>query len=143
MALQRLHQTLRHVDGKSQLSLLQGPSEAPLLDFHLGTLLDEQALKYGGRTALVSSAQSIPHNFSSLRERSQHVAKTLLMLGIGHGDMVGIFAGNRAEYAELFFPCGRIGAVLAVFNITYTNEELRRALVHNGKYSLLHFGSLY
>ncbi|KAH0836938.1 hypothetical protein AYO21_01753 [Fonsecaea monophora] len=129
MAIERLHQTLRHLDQKTRLSILHGPKEPELLSLHLGTLLDLQAQKLASKTSLVSRAQNVRHSFLSLRARSQQIARGLLSLGIRHGDCVGIFAGNCAEYVELFFACGRIGAILVVLNVTYTPEELKRAIV--------------
>lgn len=114
------------------LSILEGPTDPPLLNLHLGSLLSQQASLYGSRLALVSSAQGIRHTFASIYDRSLLVARALIALGIGHGDMVGIMTGNCSEYAELFFACGHIGAILAVFNATYTVDELHQALLHSG-----------
>ncbi|KAI1630491.1 hypothetical protein EDD37DRAFT_690991 [Exophiala viscosa] len=129
MALERVQQALRHLRQRNSLSLLHGDTQPALLDSHLGTLLDSQAERLGHKTALVSRAQKLRHTFMSLRKRSQQIARGLLARGIRHGDCVGVFAGNCAEYAELFFACGRIGAILVVLNVTYTPDELRRAII--------------
>ena len=133
MALERLKQTQGHLKQNTSLSILHGTRQPGLLDLHLGTLLDLQAQTYSSKIALVSRAQNIRHSFSSLKARSRQIARGLLALGVSHGDCVGVFAGNCAEYAELFFACGRIGAILVVLNATYTSEELKHATIASGE----------
>ena len=133
MAIHRVRQTLRHLISAPISSFLQGPSEPALLEVHLGGLLDEQCQRFSEKVALVCSSDGDRYTFSELRERSRRVARGLLKLGVRHGDMIGILAGNCAQYVELLFACGRIGAILAVLNTTYTPAELQRALIHSGR----------
>lgn len=136
MALDRLRQTQGHLSQKDCPSILHGAKQPGLLDLHLGSLLDLQAQTYGSKTALVSRAQDLCLSFTSLRARSRQIARGLLAHGVRHGDCIGIFAGNCAEYAELFFACGRIGAILVVLNATYTSEELKRAVIASGEMTM-------
>jgi long-chain acyl-CoA synthetase len=133
MSRQRLQQHLRHVNPESSLSLLHGPTQPALLDLHLGSLLDLQAQRFDSKAALVSRAQRVRHSFVFLRDRSRQIARGLLGLGVRHGDCVGVWAGNCAEYAELLFACGRIGAIMVVLNVTYTSDELQQALLASGE----------
>jgi len=135
MVLQRVLQTLGHLKEPPTFSILNGPTEPALSDVHLGSLLDQQSERHGQKTALVCSSEGIRYTYSALRERSRQVARGLLAAGIARGDVVGIFAGNCAQYVELFFACGRLGAILAVLNTTYTPDELRHALGHSRGFS--------
>jgi mevalonyl-CoA ligase len=120
-----------------ELSTLQGPLEPPLLDIHLGQLLENQAQKFGPKTAIVCSKTNQRLTYDELKQRTEVVSKGLLARGIQRGDVVGILAGNCVEYVELFFAVGRIGAMLALFNNTYTSDELCRALSHTGNIDIL------
>lgn len=132
MARQRLSKVLAHLQGSPSLSFIQGPTEPALREIHLGQLLDQQASKYAAKEAIICSSTQQRLTYNDLSESSRRVAKGLLALGIQHGDVIGIMAGNCVEYVELFFAAGRIGAILAVFNNTYTSNELDHALSHTG-----------
>ena len=45
-------------------------------------------------------------------------------LGIAQGDRVSILAGNSAQYLELLFACGKLGAILVPLNWRLTAREL-------------------
>lgn len=45
-------------------------------------------------------------------------------LGVGRGDRVAILAKNSAAYLELWFACGKIGAILQTLNWRLTSKEL-------------------
>jgi acyl-CoA synthetase (AMP-forming)/AMP-acid ligase II len=49
-------------------------------------------------------------------------------MGLQLGDCVGIMAGNRYEYIEVFLGGGRLGCPVVVLNNTYTPDELIRAV---------------
>ena len=50
--------------------------------------------------------------------------------GVERGDRVAVVAGNRAEVAQLFFACTRIGAALVPLNWRLAPNELRAILAH-------------
>lgn len=52
-----------------------------------------------------------------------HVAG-LTRLGIGYGDRVGLFLGNRPELIELYFACFIIGAVAVPLNDRFQTSEV-------------------
>ncbi len=45
-------------------------------------------------------------------------------LGVARGDRVAILAKNSAAYLELWFACGKIGAILQTLNWRLTSKEL-------------------
>jgi mevalonyl-CoA ligase len=106
-------------DAKS-LSLLHGRTEQPLLSASLGSLLEQQTIKFGTRDAVVSPETGARLTYHDLNERTKLVAKGLVAHGIRAGDHIGIFSGNCERYMELFLAAGRIGAIAVVLNNTYT-----------------------
>jgi acyl-CoA synthetase (AMP-forming)/AMP-acid ligase II len=119
---------------QQQLSLVHGPTNAPLWHKTIGAVLDGQVQKYGDRTAVVVPWQNIRISFRDLQIRSEAVARALLATGVQHGDKVAIMAGNRIEYIEVFLAAARIGCPLVVLNNTYTPSELVTALERTCKF---------
>lgn len=115
-----------------RLSIVQGPISPPLWNRTLGNLVKEQAKRRGQRTALVVPWQDIRLTYEDLEYRSSIAAKALLNAGLSHGDTVGIFAGNRFEYIELFLASARIGCPFVVFNTTNSPHELCSAVARSG-----------
>ncbi|KAG5744901.1 hypothetical protein H9Q70_012395 [Fusarium xylarioides] len=114
-----------------RLSIVQGPTSPPLWNRTLGDLVKEQAKKRGKRTALTVPWQNTRLTYKNLEYRSSIAAKALLNAGLKHGDAVGIFAGNRFEYIELFLASARIGCPFVVFNTTNSPHELCSAVARS------------
>ncbi|KAI5846820.1 long-chain-fatty-acid-CoA ligase [Tricharina praecox] len=134
-ALQRLQQTLahlRHSHELPRLSVLHGPTSTPLLTLTLGSLLRTQATRFAERPAVTVPWTSTAWTYADLDGEADRLARGLLALGVGHGDRIGIMAGNSAEYVAVFFAVARVGAVLVVLNNTYTTTELDFAVAHTG-----------
>lgn len=110
------------------LSLLHGPTHPPLWQKSIGALTDEQAALHGDRPAVIVPWQSVKLSFRQLANRSWVVADALLQFGLRHGECVGIVAGNRFEYLEVFLGASRLGCPVVVLNNTYTPDELQNAL---------------
>lgn len=114
------------------LSLFHGPADPPLATVTLGEFLDLQCTRFGDREALIFPWTGTRWTYDDLKEESSKLARYLLSRGIEPGDRVAILAGNRAEYASVFFACMRVGAVLAILNNTYTILEAEYALQYTG-----------
>jgi len=114
-------------------SLVFGPTTEPLWNITLGALIEKQAAIYGERTAVVFPQQNIRRTYRDLLTRSRLVSKALIEQGLKPGDCVGIFAGNRCEYVEVFLGAGAIGCPVVVLNAGYTPIELRDAIAYSGK----------
>lgn len=121
-------------DQDGQASLIYGPSTPPLWRKTLAELVKEQAAKYGNREAVLVPWQSAALSYAKLTERSALVSKALLDSGIRHGECVGIMAGNCYEYIEIFLGAGRIGSPAAVFNNTFSPQELDKMVSHTGQF---------
>jgi acyl-CoA synthetase (AMP-forming)/AMP-acid ligase II len=122
---------------KQKLSLVHGPTDPPLVDLHLGELLNLQCLHYGTRECLVIPWTGARWTYNELNQQSCLLARALLDMGIGVGDRVGIMAGNCEQYAAVFFAATRIGAILVILNNTYTPTEAQYALKFSGMSSSL------
>lgn len=116
----------------TQLSLVRGADHLPLVELTLGQLCDEQADKFGNRDAVAVAWSNARLTFADVCRRSKELAKGLLKLGVRRGDGVAVFSGDDERYIELFFAVARIGAILVIFNKTYTIEECARAIKHAG-----------
>jgi len=99
-------------------------------------LLERQAGQAGDRVGLVFGER--PFSFADLDRRSTRAAHVLRALGVGKGDRVALFAGNRSEWVDVFFAASKIGAVLVPISARLRSEELAWILGHS-KPSLLIF----
>ncbi|KAI8961009.1 4-coumarate-CoA ligase [Daldinia sp. FL1419] len=117
---------------RQRLSYLEGPVDPPLVDLTLGELLDLQCQHHGTRECIVTPWTGARWTYNELNQQSSQLARTLLSLGIGVGDRVGIMAGNCEQYAAVFFAVARIGAILVILNNTYTPTEAMHALKFSG-----------
>ena len=84
----------------------------------------------GDRVALIERAKDIRLTYSDLDTACDRWAAFLRENRVGLGDRVAVIAGNRAEVAELFFACTRIGAALVPLNWRLAPQELAAILRH-------------
>lgn len=144
-SLRRLEQTLGHFKPQSstkhrKLSIVHGRKDLALLEVGLGRLLEEQAIKFPNKEAIVcpdlGQGPAYRLTYDGLNQRSKELARSLLALGVQKGDRISIFAGNSIEYVTLIFAAGRIGAILVVLNTKWNPEEVKNALNVTGTVSL-------
>ena len=67
-------------------------------------------------------------SYADLDGRTNGLATALTALGISKGDRVALLAPNCAEYFELQFACGRVGAIMLPLNWRLTVPELEYIL---------------
>jgi acyl-CoA synthetase (AMP-forming)/AMP-acid ligase II len=108
---------------KQKLSLLHGPVDPPLVDLTLGELLELQTYQHGNQECIVIPWTGARWTYNELNSQSSALAQSLLDMGIGVGDRIGIMAGNCEQYAAVFFAAAKIGAILVILNNTYTPTE--------------------
>jgi fatty-acyl-CoA synthase len=84
----------------------------------------------GERIALVERARNLRLTYADFDAASDKWAVFLESAGVAEGDRVAVIAGNRAEVAELFFACTRIGAALVPLNWRLAPQELTAILRH-------------
>lgn len=70
------------------------------------------------RVAVVDDASGRRYCYDELDDRATRIAHHLQgPLGVRPGDRVACLSANRLEYLDLYFACGKIGAVLVPLNL--------------------------
>ena len=96
----------------------------------LGDLLDRMAQKQPHRPAVIHFADVI--TYAELRTASHAAARSLLALGVGRGDRVGVLLGNQPEWITLCLGSAYIGATFVPLNTWYKDTEIEWTLAHCG-----------
>lgn len=94
-----------------------------------GGLLREMASRFPRRPAFAFEGSEV--TFHELDARVDDIAKGLLALGITHGDIVAVLAGNRPEWLFSTFAAARIGCPVVPVNTWYKDEEIAYTLRHS------------
>jgi fatty-acyl-CoA synthase len=68
------------------------------------------------------------HTRRSLDQAANRIAHALRGRGLRHGDHVGIYSRNRAEYVEALLGCWKTGLVPININWRYVQKELRHVI---------------
>ncbi len=97
-------------------------------DETVGGVLGRTAGLYPDRDALVFPGLGLRWSWRELDERVDRIASSLIGLGVGRGEHVGIWSMNVPEWVVTQFAAGRIGAVLVNVNPAYRLHELKDAL---------------
>jgi len=87
-------------------------------------MLRKRALLTPDKMALIDRIDGSEITFREWDARVNQTAVYLRALGVGKGDLVAVYSSNRAEYLDLFWAAGRIGAVLQNLNWRLTVHEL-------------------
>ncbi|KDD75281.1 AMP-binding enzyme [Helicosporidium sp. ATCC 50920] len=124
------------------LSHVQGPSHPPLLEETLGDLVDRRAAESPTSLAVASLHQGLRWSYAELSAQSSAVARSLLALGVRHGDRVGMWAPNCAEWVAVQVGAAKAGAVLVSLNPAYKARELEYAMRLCGVETLIHAAAL-
>ncbi len=74
--------------------------------------------------------------FSALKLRADHLAASLLRLGIAKGDPVAILSTNSIAYVEIICALMKIGAVGVPLNYRLTKNEISSLLEHSAAKAL-------
>ena len=93
---------------------------------NIGEFLTRRADITPNREALV--CEGLRLNFKELNERANRLANYMKELGVGHGDRVGVLAFNEAEFYDLLFGLGKIGAILVPVNYRLAGPEIQYIL---------------
>lgn len=106
----------------------------------IGDWLGQRALLSPEKVALIDAQRAMePITYRTWNARANQAAHLLRALGVRRGDRVAILAQNCTEYLDLWFACGKIGAVLQNLNWRLTAHELR-ALLDDAEPALLAYG---
>lgn len=101
----------------------------------LPDLLDEMALRYGDREAVVSGTDRL--TYADYRARARQLAKGLHSLGVRQGDKVALLMGNRTEWLLVDFAVAMLGATLVPLSTWSRTRELEYVLRHSDATTLI------
>ena len=112
----------------TNLSYVCGVGSEPLLYETVGAALEEAAVRWGDREALVVPHQNVRWSYRQLDEAADRLAAGFLSLGLAPGDRIGIWAPNRYEWVVTQFASAKAGLILVTINPAYRTSELEYAL---------------
>lgn len=90
--------------------------------------VDKNAQEYPDKEAVVYEDRRI--TYRQLNERVNALAKGLLDMGVGRGDVVAILLYNCSEFIEITFAANKIGAIWLPLNWRLAGEEIAYVLNH-------------
>ncbi|MCP3978386.1 MAG: AMP-binding protein [bacterium] len=111
-----------------RLSYEHRGGDRPLIGETIPDYLGEVARGRPDREALVSLPQRIRWTYAELFKRADKLARGLLALGVEHGDRVGIWATDNAEWVLLQLATARVGAILVNINPANKTAEFEHAM---------------
>lgn len=94
-----------------------------------GDWLGRRALLSPEAAALIDARTGRAISFAGFDEAACRTARWLRQQGVGRGDRVAVLAKNCVEYLDLWFACGKLGAVLQTLNFRLTPAELSSLLL--------------
>ncbi len=87
--------------------------------------LSRRRLYTPDRVAVVDDSDGRHYTYAELDERAMRLANLLQQRhGVRPGDRVACLSTNRIEYIDLYYACGKIGAVLAPLNFRFPTAEI-------------------
>ena len=63
------------------------------------------------------------YTFGEMEARSERMAGALAGRGLGRGDRLCVYLGNRIEFVDLFLACVKLGVIFVPINILYRERE--------------------
>ena len=113
-------------------SYVCGVADAPLLGDTVGRALDQAAIKWRDREALVSPSHGVRWTWKEFAERVDALAAGFLALGYEPGARIGVWSLNRPEWTLTQFAAAKAGLILVTINPAYRLSELEFALAKVG-----------
>ncbi|MBN2404413.1 MAG: AMP-binding protein [Coriobacteriia bacterium] len=93
-------------------------------DLTIGQYFEQQVAADPDRDFIVYPDRDLRWTYSEFDHRVDRLANSLLAIGIGRGDHVGIWARNVPDWLTFMFATAKIGAVLVTVNPVYKAHEL-------------------
>ncbi|HWM88648.1 MAG TPA: AMP-binding protein, partial [Kofleriaceae bacterium] len=90
------------------------------------------------RVALIDGERGRRVDFRGWNAAAERAAACLAAAGVERGDRVAVLAENAPAVLDLFFACGKLGAVFMPLNWRLARPELDRQLDHARPAALLH-----
>jgi fatty-acyl-CoA synthase len=107
---------------------------------YFGDWLSRWAMYTPEKIAVVDEATGRRLSYSEFNRRTDALAQALRQrFGIEKGDRVAVLAFNTSDILELFFACGKLGAILVPINFRLVAPEVKYIL-ENSESRVLFFG---
>ena len=107
-----------------------------------GDVLGERARLTPAKLALVDVATGTRLTYAELDARATRCARMLReRAGFARGDRIGLLAGNRLEYLDLFFAAAKAGVILVTLGTRLTPHELEHIIADSGMRALVYDGA--
>jgi fatty-acyl-CoA synthase len=103
----------------------------------VGDLLDEVALKFPEKEALVDLSQGVRYSYKELLAMVSQMAKGFLKLGLKQGDHLALWSPNRWEWTMTQLALAKIGVVLISIDTNCKREQLEYFLRQSDSRSLV------
>src|SRR5215213_2317576 len=106
----------------------------------IGDWLARREILSPNKIALIDAERDFqPTTYREWNRSANRTAHWLRAHGVGPGDLVAVLSQNCVEYLDLWFACGKLGAILQTLNCRLTPHELA-ALVADGTPRVLVYG---
>jgi fatty-acyl-CoA synthase len=103
----------------------------------VGGLLDEVALKFPEKEALVDLSQGVRYSYKELLAMVSQMAKGFLKLSLKQGDHLALWSPNRWEWTMTQLALAKIGVVLISIDTNCKREQLEYFLRQSDSRSLV------
>jgi fatty-acyl-CoA synthase len=109
----------------------------------IGDWLGRRELLTPSKVALIDAARGYaPITYRDWNRAANRTAHLLRALGVSKGDRVAVLAQNCVAYLDLWFACGKLGAIMQTLNWRLTTHELA-ALVFDAAPTVFVYGPEY
>ena len=99
--------------------------------------------KYGDKLAVVDGITEESRTFNDLSNDVEAVARSLRSMGIGPGDVVGLYTPNHVDFFAAFHGATKIGATVTLLNPLYTKYEITTQLSGSKAKALISHSSCF
>lgn len=108
---------------------------------YIGDWLARREMLTPDKVALIDAQRDYkPITYRQWNREANRTANFLRDLGVRQGDRVAVLAMNGTEYLEVWFACGKLGAIMQTLNWRLTPHELS-GLIDDATPSILIYGS--
>src|ERR1700678_312042 len=89
-------------------------------------VVDDLAVRYGDKPALVSDRETL--SYRALADRSRRYSRWALAQGIRKGEAVALLMANRPEYVAIWLGIIRAGGTVALLNTNLVGAALAHCI---------------
>ncbi|MFQ5641473.1 MAG: AMP-binding protein, partial [bacterium] len=107
---------------------------------YIGDYLRRRCVFTPEKIGIVDATSQAPERFTyrDLNERANRLAYWLRAAGVKKGDRVALLAYDGIHFYDVFFACGKLGAILAPYNWRLHAREVESQIRLTGPKILFH-----